>query len=181
MMTGDASVAYSGDGYDGTAPMRLSMSMVGVGTDAQTNVGDVVFIPTLGGTFAGGFGSTTSTALGSDGSLIEMRPSSTEYFALLLPGLGVHSSRDSALSFSGMVRTGYSYNSMHGTATAPTGVIDLQGQARSFMLVAELEVCGRIADSARLCAFTAPKIYEYGWATGITFGARLVYDKGKGF
>jgi len=185
VMSSDAPVVVSGYDANGRLPMHLSMSMVGFGTDAQTNVGDVVFVPTLGSTFAAGVSGAPSQGLlpteGGADTVIDLRPSSTLYYSILLPGLGVHTSRDAPLSFSAMVRTGWSHHTMGGDATTTLESSSIVGRASSFMLVADVELCARVADQVRLCGFAAPKIYEYGWGSGVSFGMRFVYDKNKGF
>jgi len=162
-----------GASWDGHA----SLQSLGVGADTALTLYGPLFLPLVGlraGT------SIESAAIASSAGSPTLGTISASYEELFFPGLGVRTDRDAALTMAFVVRPGLSLLELTAQTPAASGPTAQKLDVFSPVLVAGVEGCVRVADTAHVCLFAEPKIYEYDWASGITAGLRLAFDKPPG-
>jgi hypothetical protein len=157
-------------------PIGGSMVAAGAVFDVGVTFDDRIFVPALGFAGYGAVGSYDTIVTSADGSIAHVRPWTTYRLDFLLPGIG-YRMKHRRYMFVASVRTGVSGMYMSGSiagAEADT-LVSLSGV--SALLQVELEACRRLDPMTRVCAQVAPRVYDFGFMNGATFGLRVEWGR----
>jgi len=160
----------------GSVPMRGGTTTLGPYLDIALTLDDRWSIPLLGGAAYWAVGSYDSVATSYDGSLVNVRPWSAFRGDLLLPGLG-RRFKYRRYMWGVSMRTGLSYLSMGGSLADGRESVPLDLSATTFVLQAEVEACRRLDPTTRACLLVVPKIYDFEFLNGLTFGLRVEWGR----
>ncbi len=164
-------ITYARELEGGEVPMRGSVFTIGPYIDVALTLDDRWSVPLLGGAGYLAVGSYDQVVTSYEGSLVNVRPWSTFRGDLLLPGLG-RRFKHRRYMWGAAVRTGIGYMSMGGSLADGRDSAPLDLSATTFVLQAELEACRRLDPTTRVCLHAAPRIYDFGFMNGLTFGIR---------
>lgn len=153
-----------------------SLYAIGGGVDVGLAVDDRLLLPGIGVAAYGAVGSYDTVLTSVDGSIARARPWTTYQLDLLLPGVG-YRVKHRRFMFVASLRTGVSAMSMGGSVAGGRGdeLASLTGV--SALVQVELEACRRLDPVTRICAQVAPRIYDFGFMNGATFGVRVEWGR----
>ena len=157
-------------------PIGGALSALGASFDLGMTVDDRWIIPTLGMGAYGAVGSYDTIVTSADGSIAHARPWTTYELDLLLPGVG-YRMKQRRFMFSASVRTGVTYLHANGSVAGGGGDTLTSLSDTSFLVQAELEACRRLDPVTRVCLQVAPRIYDFGFMNGATFGLRVEWGR----
>jgi len=145
---------------------------LGAEADLACTIADRWQIPLLGVGVYGPVGSYARVVAASDGSLVELRPSTGLLVDVPLPGLGVRV-KERRFLFTAAVRTAIVLTGMDARVANGASFVDAgRVNATVFAVRAEITACRRFDPEARACLFVAPNVYEVGFANGGSLGLR---------
>lgn len=153
-----------------------SLFSLGAGVDIGLAFDDRVFVPGLGFAGYGAVGSYDTVLTSADGSIARARPWSTYQLEFLLPGIG-YRMKHRRYMFVASVRTGVTSMYMGGSIAGGDGDNLASLSGTSALLQAELEACRRLDPATRVCVQIAPRIYDFGFLNGATFGLRVEWGR----
>jgi hypothetical protein len=157
-------------------PIGGSLTAAGVVVDLGVTVDDRIFVPALGFGGYGAVGSYDTIVTSADGSIARARPWTTYQLDVLLPGIGYRMKHRRTM-FVASVRTGISGMYMSGSISGAQGDTLTSLSGVSALLQVELEACRRLDPLTRVCAQVAPRIYDFGFMNGATFGVRVEWGR----
>lgn len=159
-----------------SVPIGGSMTQVGASADFGVVVDDRWIIPALGMAVYSAVGSYDTIVTSADGSIARVRPWTTYEIDALLPGIGLRV-KERRFMFSASLRTGLSYLHSSGSVSGGSGDMPMSLSNVSPILQAELEACRRLDPSTRLCLQVSPRIYDFQFMNGATFGLRVEWGR----
>ncbi len=145
--------------------------MVGFHMDFAFALDRRLLLPLLG---VGGYiaaGDTRAIASSVDGSAARVMPWRSSRFDVLLPGIGIHGVKR-RFAGSAVVRTGVALAFFEGHVAGGADVVPFETNRGSPLLQVELEGCRRLDPTQRVCLFVAPRLYDFGWLSGVSAGLR---------
>lgn len=161
---------------EGKIPIGGSLVAIGAGFDLGVTVDDRWVVPLLGFAGYGTIGTYDTVVTSIDGSIARVRPWSTYEIDALLPGIGYRWKKRrflfSASLRSGVVALGANGSIAGGTESTPISLSGISG-----LLQAEIEACRRLDPVTRVCLQVAPRIYNFGFMNGATFGLRVEWGR----
>jgi hypothetical protein len=159
----------------GTLPSTGSQQFMALTWDTGATVNDRWMLPIFGLQFGWAVGTSPDVVTSLDGTIVHMRPWTSDMLTVLLPGLGVRT-KARRWMFEAAVRPVLSFVWMSATAATGTSTSDLgDGHALFAMgggLRAELEACRRIDPVQRACLLVSPALYEFSSFNGGSIGLR---------
>jgi hypothetical protein len=159
----------------GTLPSTGSQQFLAFTWDTAATANDRWLIPLFGLQFGWAIGSSPAVVTSLDGSIVQMRPWSSDLFTVLLPGFGVRI-KERRWMIEAAVRGVVSVAWMNITVASGASSQDLtDGQplfAVGLGLRADLEACRRIDPVQRACVFVSPALYEFSPFNGGSIGLR---------
>ena len=161
---------------EGKIPFGTSFTGVGAMFDMGISTDDRWTIPLLGFGGYGAVGSYDGLVTSADGSIARLRPWSTYEIDILLPGLGYRMKRRRFM-FSATLRTGFAYVATGGSIAGGESYVPITATATTAIFQAEVEACRRLDPLTRVCLHVAPRIYEFGFLNGATFGLRVEWGR----
>lgn len=164
------------EGGEGEVAIGGSLAAFGGGIDLGFTVEDRWVVPVLGFAGYGAVGSYDAVATSLDGSIAHVRPWSAYEVDLLLPGVGYRVKRRRFL-FSALVRTGVVWLAAQGSVAAGVESVPISLVGISGLVQAELEACRRLDPVTRVCLQVSPRIYDFGFMNGATFGLRVEWGR----
>lgn len=153
-----------------------SLAAFGAGIDLGFTVDDRWVVPVLGFAGYGAVGSYDAVISSLDGSIASVRPWSAYEVDLLLPGVGYRVKRR-RLMFSALVRTGVVWLAAQGSVAGGADSVPISLVGISGLVQAEIEACRRLDPVTRVCLQVAPRIYDFGFMNGATFGLRVEWGR----
>ena len=159
----------------GTLPSTGSQQFAALTWDTGAAVNGRWMVPVFGIQFGWAVGSSPEVVTALDGSIVHMRPWSSDMFTFLLPGLGVRG-KARRWMFEASARPVVSFVWMNAMVASGASGTDLSdGHAlfsATFGLRAELEACRRTDPVQRACLIVSPALYEFGPLNGGSIGLR---------
>lgn len=149
---------------------------VGGGFDLGVVLDDHYVIPGLGFAGYGAVGSYPSILTSADGSIARANPWTTYQVDLLLPGFG-YRMKQRRFMFGASLRSGVSFMHMNGSIAGGAGETAVSLTGASILLQGEIEACRRLDPVTRICLQVSPRIYDFGFMNGATFGLRFEWGR----
>jgi len=161
---------------DGKLPSGGSIFALGGAFDMGVSVDDRWIVPVLGFAGYGAIGSYDTVVTSIDGSIARVHPWTSYQVDVLLPGIGYRVKRRRFM-FAATIRSGFSYFGASGVVSG--GALSTPFSASDFspLVQAELEACRRLDPLTRVCLHVAPRIYDFGFLNGATFGLRVEWGR----
>jgi hypothetical protein len=157
-------------------PIGGSVLSLGAGMDISALIDDRWTLPLLGIAAYGAVGSYDTIVTSADGSIAQVRPWTTYQIDILLPGLG-YRVKKRRFMFSATLRTGAVALHTSGSVAGGGESIPIDLKGLSPLVQAELEACRRLDPIRRVCLQVAPRIYDFGFMNGATFGLRFEWGQ----
>lgn len=161
---------------EGKIPIGGSLTAVGAGFDMGVSVDDRWIFPLLGFAGYGAVGTYDTVITSLDGSIARVRPWSAYAIDVLLPGVGYRVKKRRYL-FSASLRTGITGVGASGSIAGGGESTPMSLSAISGLVQAEIEACRRLDPIVRVCLQVAPRIYDFGFMNGVTFGLRAEWGR----
>jgi hypothetical protein len=159
----------------GTLPSTGSQQFMALTWDTGATVNDRWMVPVFGLQFGWAVGTSPEVVTSLDGSIVHMRPWSSDLVTLLLPGFGVRT-KARRWMFEASVRPVATFTWMSATVANGAGTSDLADGHSLFSetlgVRAELEACRRIDPVQRACLIVSPSLYEFSPLNGGSIGLR---------
>ena len=162
----------------GESDVAIGGPMVSLGGsfDVAATVDDRWVLPIVGFAGYGAIGSYDTIVTSVDGSIAKVRPWTTYEIDLLLPGIGYRLKKRRYM-FGAVLRTGVSALGISGTIAGAGDETQFTAAGLSFLVQAEVEACRRLDPVTRVCAVVMPRIYDFGFMNGATFGLRVEWGR----
>ena len=175
-LTNERTLTAAREVPEGKVPIGGALTAVGVGVDLGVTVDDRWIIPAVGIAGYGAVGSYDTIVTSADGSIARVRPWTTYEIDALLPGIGLRM-KQRRFMFSASIRSGVSYMHSSGSVSgaAHSALMSLSGT--SLLVQAEIEACRRLDPMTRMCLQVSPRIYDFGFVSGATFGLRVEWGR----
>jgi hypothetical protein len=155
-----------------TLPSTGSQAFAALTLQFGVAVDDRWLLPIAGMSFGWAVGSSPRVVTGVDGSIVELRPWSSDVLTVLLPGLGVRI-KQRRWAFAAQVVPVVSVVWMNATVATGASSQDESLFAATLGARADLEACRRLDPVERLCVFVAPALYEFSVLGGGSAGLRM--------
>ncbi len=153
-----------------------SIVSLGGGIDSAVIANDQWSIPLLGVAAYGAIGSYDTIVTSVDGSIARIRPWTTYEIDVLLPGVGYRMIKRRYM-FSAALRGGLVFLTTQGAVAAGADETAFGLSGLSPLVQAELLACRRLDPLTRVCLQVAPRIYDFGFMNGATFGVRVEWGR----
>lgn len=162
----------------GESRVAIGGPMVALGGSFEVamTVDDRIVIPVLGFAGYGAIGSYDTIVTSVDGSIARVRPWTTYEIDVLLPGIG-YRLKQRRYMFGASLRSGVSALNVSGTIAGGANETPFSASGLSLLVQGELEACRRLDPVTRVCAIVAPRIYDFGFMNGATFGLRVEWGR----
>ena len=157
-------------------PIGVPLFALGGAFDMGVTSDDRWAIPLFGFGGYAAVGSYDTIVTSVDGSIARARPWSTYEVDVLLPGLG-YRVKKRRFMFAATLRTGIVYLATGGSVAGGADFVPFTASGTSALLQAEIEACRRLDPLTRVCLHIAPRIYEFGFLNGATFGLRVEWGR----
>jgi hypothetical protein len=161
---------------EGKVPIGGSLAAAGGGLDLAFSVDDRWIFPVLGFAGYGAVGSYDAVITSTDGSIARVRPWSAYEVDVLLPGIGYRVKKRRFL-FTAALRSGVVWLAASGSVAGGTESTAISLAGVSPLVQAEIEACRRLDPVTRVCLQVAPRIYDFGFMNGATFGLRVEWGR----
>lgn len=155
-------------------PATGSQAMAAVSADLAVTIDGRWLVPIFGASYGWAIGQSSRVETADDGSIVELRPSTSSLVRLLLPGFGARIN-ERRWAFSADVRPVVSLFWMSvsvadGATSSPVGSGAVLATALGARL--DLEACRRIDPVERACLLLSPAVYEFSFMNGGSLGLR---------
>lgn len=175
-LTGEATSTAARDVPESGVPIGGALTSLGAAFDLGVTIDDRWIVPTLGLGGYGALGSYDTVVTSADGSIARVRPWTTYEIDALLPGLG-YRAKQRRFMFSASVRSGLTYLHANGSVAGGGDEQPMKLSGYSLLVQAEIEACRRLDPMTRACLHIAPRIYDFGFMNGATFGLRVEWGR----
>lgn len=157
-------------------PIGGALTWAGAGFDLGMTIDDHILFPGFGLAGYGAVGSYDTIVTAADGSIARVRPWSAYRLDVLLPGVG-YRVKHRRFMFEASLRTGVSGVYMGGSIAGGGSETSTSLSAYSLVVQAELAACRRLDPVTRVCVQVAPRILDFGFMNGATFGLRVEWGR----
>lgn len=157
-----------------TPPLRVASTFLGFSTGYALVFSNRWVLPIMSAGLGFAIGEHDRVLTSIDGTLVEARPWTAGRLEMHALGFGFRE-RFRRFMFAASLKPGVSALFANMSVIGPTETTDGSGNALSFSLRAEVELCRRHDPVTRTCLAVAPLLYDFGWLGGGTATLRLEF------
>lgn len=150
--------------------------MLGAMADFGLVLDGRVMLPLVGVAGYGTMGELDAIVSQADGSVARVFPWTTARMDLLGPGLGFRGVHR-RFAGSAVLRVGATFGGGDGEVSEGAVSHAFEWVRASVLVQAELAACRRLDPVQRVCLTAAPRIHDFGWLTGASFGLRWEFGR----